>query len=207
MQSRTREQYDKLYSSDNNVFGHGRSEPLLEKMTEFLKPGAKVIEFGAGQGRNSIFLAEKGYTVRATDISPVGIELINKFAQENSLHNLNAEVGDACDEINENYDAMISTFMLHHLTRENALRFIARIQARTNIGGLNFLATFTDDGDFFRKNPTTDKFHPVVNELKGLYADWVIVEYNESTSRAQATKPDGSPMFNVVARILARKVN
>lgn len=58
--------YDKLYSDDEKAFG-GEPLPLVKILTEHLVMG-KILEIGAGAGRNALFLASKGFHVRAIDI-------------------------------------------------------------------------------------------------------------------------------------------
>lgn len=80
------------------------------------------------------------------------------------------------------------------------------MQEHTNEEGLNTITTFTENGDFYRNNPDSGNFYPKEGELKELYAGWEILEYEEVEDQAFAKKPDGSPMMNVSARLIARKV-
>ncbi len=68
------------------------------------------------------------------------------------------------------------------------------------------VASFTKEGDFASQEKNKGKFYPALGELRNLYNDWEIVDYSEENSRAKATKPDGSPMFNIAAQVLARKL-
>ena len=82
---------------------------------------------------------------------------------------------------------------------------IEKIQKHTDPDGLNAITVFTKNGDFYKKNPQTDNFYPDANELKELYSDWEILEYEEVQSKAFQKNLDGSPMFNIAAELLARK--
>ncbi len=200
-----KEYYDKLYSSEQDVFVGGKPEAVVLKAIELLPNDAIALEIGAGQGRNALALAEKGLKVKAIDISDVGIKLINESAKKKGLKNLKAEVGNALDGVNGNYDLIVTTFMLHHLTKEKALNFIDEMKSHTNNGGLNAISTFTNAGAFAKLKSSNKSYLPKLGELKELYSDWEVLEYSEKNSMAKQTYPDGTPMFNIKATILARK--
>lgn len=197
--------YDKIYSETDRAFGgeSGEPESMVVKLPEYLQ-GGSILELGAGQGRNGLWLARKGFKVEAVDISSVGVERMNQIADAEKL-DLHAIKADSRDELEGLRDAIVSTYMLHHLTREEALQVIEKMKNHTRPLGFNLVTAFTSEGDFFKKDPTTNRFYPNLGELKALYEDWEILEYEESNSRARAKKEDGSPMFNIAAKLLAKK--
>jgi len=95
--------------------------------------------------------------------------------------------------------------MLHHLSREEAMSLITQMQKHTNKDGLNVITIFTKNGDFYRKNPDTDKFYPEKDVLKKLYANWEVLEYEEIESQTWIKRPDGNPMINMSEKLIAQK--
>lgn len=201
------EHYDKLYSSEKNVFGGGKPEEVVIRGANLLPKDAEIIEFGAGQGRNALALAERGFKVKAVEISTVGVESINSIAKEKGLANIETVVGDVRDGVEGEYDMIVTTFMFHHLSRADGLKFVEEIKQHTKPGGLNALTAFTKEGDFYKLKTAEGQFYPNLGELRSLYSDWEVIEYEESNSRAQATTADGKPMFNIKAVILARRIS
>ena len=196
--------YNKIYSENEKTFGDGKPEKVVSDITKYKSSGS-VLELGAGEGRNSLFLAGQGFEVTAQDISQVGIEKLTKAAQEKSL-NIQTEVKDIRTlDSDQNYDIFVCTYVLHHLSREDAVLLVKQIQEHTNADGLNAVTTFTENGDFYKNNPSTANFYPEEGELRNLYADWEVLEYEEVENQAFAKRPDGSPMVNVSAKIIARK--
>lgn len=57
--------YEKVYSEHECVFGI-EPTPVVKKVLEHITYG-KVLDLGAGEGRNSLFLAENGFEVTAID--------------------------------------------------------------------------------------------------------------------------------------------
>ncbi len=198
----TRSTYDKLYEENEAAFS---SEPqeCVRRILDHKKGGA-ALEIGAGDGRNALFLAKQGFDVTAQDISPVGIEKLKERAQALSVAVV-AEVADARQEIQRPYDVIVSTFVLHHLLREDALDLIARMQEQTVQEGLNVLTVFTKQGDFYRNDTDATHFYASQDELRELYHNWEIVECRDVEGPARKKKPDGSAMRNTWVELVARK--
>jgi len=59
-----------------------------DKKLDFLSdyaPKGNVLDIGSGEGRNSIFLARKGFNVTAIDKIPEGLEKIEKTCKKRKL--------------------------------------------------------------------------------------------------------------------------
>ncbi len=197
--------YDTLYSDSKPTFGGEKGEPeeFVQKIISYIKEGI-VLELGAGQGRNALWLGRKGFDVEARDISSMGIENINKIAKEESLHVAGFKK-DSRERLDKLYDVVISTYMFHHLTKKDSLEVFDNMKNHTKSGGLNVITIFTKVGDFFNMKPETDKYFPELGEMKEIYKDWIVLEYDEVKTRAKQTNEDGSPMFNVSSKIIAQK--
>ena len=61
-----------------------RSNPWVRQIAGALSPG-RAIDLGAGRGRHALWLARRGWQVRAIDFSPVAIELGRAVATESGL--------------------------------------------------------------------------------------------------------------------------
>jgi len=80
------EVWNNVYQSDNTFFGEEPSNFALlcfnHMKTNNLK---KVLELGAGHGRDSIFFASNGLEVEALDYSAFAVELLDKISKEKRL--------------------------------------------------------------------------------------------------------------------------
>lgn len=197
--------YNKFYSDDEKAFS-GEPLPLVKILTENLSSG-KVLEIGAGAGRNALFLASNGYEVRTTDISSLAVKRLAKQAQDMGV-SLDTAVSDIADEgLKDDYDAIICTFTLHHLTEEDAELVIRKMQQHTKSNGFNLITTFTKNGDFFKNNPDTQNFYLNDKEqLERLYEGWKVIRSFEREGQARALDNEGKPQFNIFAGLLARKL-
>jgi tellurite methyltransferase len=151
--------YESLYK-EKNVFGGGEPEYIVKEILKY-KQGGLALDLGAGQGRNTFFLARSGFKVIAVDSSMAGTETIREEASAQKLSvEINKEDITKFNFKNE-YDVILVIFTLHHLLDADARKLITTIQERTSITGLNAIAAFTSDGDFFKSGgETKDKFYP-----------------------------------------------
>jgi len=94
--------------------------------TQYLKSGDKVLDVGAGTGRLSFIIADKGCSVTALDISEYMLEKLNETKAERDITTILAD-GDKLPVKDANYDAVVSMdFMLHFLNWQDFLKEKAR---------------------------------------------------------------------------------
>jgi len=80
------EVWNKVYKSDNNFFGEEPSNFALLCFNHMKINNAKrVLELGAGHGRDTTFFASNGIEVEALDYSVIAVEILNKIAKEKRL--------------------------------------------------------------------------------------------------------------------------
>lgn len=74
-------QWDQRYSRPTFIFGKSPVEFLAENY-HFIPFEGTVLDMGMGEGRNAVFLAQKGYKVTGVDISSVAVKKAYLLAQE-----------------------------------------------------------------------------------------------------------------------------
>jgi len=73
-------QWDERYSTSELIWT-GRANQFVEANLADLEPGT-AIDLGAGEGRNAVWLASRGWTVTAVDFSQVGLDKAQQLAAE-----------------------------------------------------------------------------------------------------------------------------
>lgn len=79
------------YSESDRLFSAKPNEALVE-LVQGITPGS-ALDLGAGEGRNSLWLAANGWDVTAVDISDVALARLEKFASEQNVE-VHTVVGD-----------------------------------------------------------------------------------------------------------------
>jgi SAM-dependent methyltransferase len=75
--------WDRRYQGSELLWGAGPNRFLAEEVDD-LAPG-RALDLAAGEGRNAIWLAERGWRVRAIDFSPVALERARRLASDRGV--------------------------------------------------------------------------------------------------------------------------
>jgi tellurite methyltransferase len=202
------EHYNELYTKNPNVFGKDTSIELTLALG-FVSWGIPLIrrpsalDIGCGCGRNTAGLARRGFRVRAVDISDVAIKHVRELRYKNRRWRIDAAVEDiSSDEfcIHRTYRVIVCEYVLHQLSRDTALSLVRKMQEKTEVGGINVIAAFTKDSEFYKLDPSADeRLYLNPNQLASLYQGWNLVWNTE----VQGKSVDGR--INVCAHIAALK--
>jgi len=100
--------YEKLYAHRNEE----EARKLAELIEDFIPlPEYKnLLDLGCGRGRHSLTLAERGYDVTGTDLSPKAIKKAKQLAAERELSNVHFEVRDMREVLPHRFDAVLNLF-------------------------------------------------------------------------------------------------
>lgn len=97
--------------------------------------GAKVLDFGCGDGRVAIPLAELGYEVTAADSSQRMLDRLTERAPDLTTVRAAAD-GIAAHLGRRRMDAVYALAVLIHHSYSDCLHIIGRLRAATKLGGL-----------------------------------------------------------------------
>lgn len=84
--------WDQRYAEDGFLFGTAPAA-FLTSHQDRLPPNARTLVVGDGEGRNSVFLAERGLEVSAMDISDVAVAKARRLAESRGV-SVRFSVGD-----------------------------------------------------------------------------------------------------------------
>ena len=80
--------WEKNFQSKPEMFGLEPSKAAVNTLKTFKEQNIKkIVELGAGLGRDTLFFAKNSINVEALDYSPAAIKIINKKALEAKLSN------------------------------------------------------------------------------------------------------------------------
>lgn len=141
-------------------------EPIIEKYIHEAKVGT-ALDIACGTGRNTHYLAEKGFLVDAVDLSDYALGEIKKLA---TINKIEADLDTHNLDVNK-YDLVVN---INYLSR----RFYPQIKESLKSGGIVIFETFiVAHGDF--KNPANPEFLLRKNELLHSFIGLDIIYYEE----------------------------
>jgi tellurite methyltransferase len=135
-------------------------------------PPGRALDIACGNGRNSIFLATRGFQVTAVDISPVGIARGRARAKEKALsidwREADLERLDLGVQV---YDLVVN---INYLQRS----LVPRIKRALKNGGQVIFETFLIDQQALG-HPSNPAYLLAHNELLDLFRDFRVLHYRE----------------------------
>lgn len=141
--------------------------PLLEKYIEYAKVG-QAIDVACGTGRNTHYLAEKGFMVDAVDISDYALDKVRKSS---TINKIDSDL-DKYNLTPNKYDLIVN---VNYLNR----RLVSQMKDALKSGGLLVFETFiVAHGDF--NMPTTNLDYLLrKNELLHSFIGLDVIYYEE----------------------------
>jgi SAM-dependent methyltransferase len=135
--------WNERYSGDQLAYGEAPNDFLLEMAGRLPKSGL-ALDIGAGEGRNALYLASRGFDVQAIDQSEVGIQKAQRLAQERGLA-LRAQAANLEDFDAEHnaFDVVTSIFV--HLPTTLRAAVHRRVKLWLKPGGVYLLEAYAPD--------------------------------------------------------------
>ena len=174
-----RRSWDRLYQSNQYIFG---KEPatFLARSLHHLTSG-RVLDIAMGEGRNSVYLAKKGFLVDGIDISEVALRKAKRLARENGV-SITPILAD------------LTTYAIHSDVYSVMVNFdylqknlITQMKRALKKNGIIVFQNYTIDqlsnpgGGSIRRDNLLKK-----GELKSLFKDFEILVYEETNDGVHA---------------------
>lgn len=174
----------------------------------FLLPEKSLIELGCGNGRDSVFFANKGVNVTAIDQVETEMDYLN---HKYSLYNLDFKADDFTNlGTDKTYDYVYSRFTLHSINEEAEYRVLKWIGSQLNDNGLFFLEVRSINDPMFHKgekissteNVTTHyrrylDFEETINKIE---RNGLTIVYRLESQGLSVYKDDDPMLIRLVAK-------
>ncbi len=187
-------------------FYHGKQpSAICERVIEIMRPSAdfrpRLLDLGCGEGRNAVYFARHGFQVVGLDTSPVGLEKMERYAQEVGVHVETIQADIVTHVLEDDYDVIFSTGTLQYLPPEVRTERLQNYKDHTSPDGINVLSVFVRK-PFIERAPDgeTTAFPWKSGELMGYYWDWEILYSVEEIFDCMSS---GVPHKHAVNRIIA----
>lgn len=161
--------WNKKYQDKPELLKKRKPSSKLVEIIDQIK-GDKALEIACGTGRNSIFLAQKGFTVDALDISEVALEVLDK----KGFANIQTKIVDLEEytPTQNSYDLIVKTNYLERKLIPSLLKALKE-------DGIILIETYMDHPDNQKQRSNPD-FLLKKDELKSFFDDsFEIIEYEE----------------------------
>lgn len=190
------------YALSADAYPHSLVTQITMRLIGGNSPG-RALDLGAGEGADSIRLALLGYTVRAVEISQVGVEKIRAFAEQAGVE-VAAEHADITEYQPEGeYDIILCNGVLHYVADKKPV--LKRMQAATRPGGLNVISlwsTFTPVPACHDIIPTycDDEDGVVTSRYAGWHKELLYFEHSKPEVSHSGMPPHSHSHIKLIAR-------
>ena len=130
----------KFYTKDF-IYGEAPNNFVKENI-ELLVNTKKVMCLGEGEGRNAIYLADKGMEVEALDISDIALKKLRRRAKESYLFIKTRHTLFEYWQPDTHYDAVVCTYL--HLPKHNQKMLFEKALMALNTNGYFIAELFSE---------------------------------------------------------------
>ena len=132
--------WDQRYAADDYFYGTEPNDFLRDEVARL--PVGEVLCIGDGEGRNSVWLAERGYAVTAVDASAKGLEKAQSLARSRGVPLTTVHQDLATFDFgSERWHAIVSIFC--HLPSALRRAVYPRLQRGLRPGGVVLIESYT----------------------------------------------------------------
>ncbi len=205
--------YQEEYENTVGLFWDNKPAKYVRLFTETIQNDLsnwKVLDLGAGEGKNAVFLAGLGGRITAVDISSVALSKFhlqpNYDNYKNNINRVNCNILDvAFEELS--FDLIIAYGILHCLSdKEEIKRFVQRLKKWGKSGSYFIGATFTDA----IPPPSIQDYLGIeaflsAGEFEELFGDWSVV-CSEDAIITESHPTSGLSHQHSITRLIAKKI-
>src|SRR3954453_4205014 len=154
-----------MYLYNLTVFAMSKTkEPYLRDLTDLLKPGSRVLDYGCGIGSDGLALLEAGYEVGFADFANPSVEYLRWRLRKRGL---DAPIYDLDSEPPPpGWDAAYAFDVIEHVS--DPFAFLAELERLARLVVVNFLEPSADEPKVHHELPLPALVDPVAGRrLRG----------------------------------------
>ena len=193
--------WEARFSTPDYLFG---TEPaaFLKEHAHLLEPGARALSVADGEGRNSVFMAERGLRVTAMEYAPSALAKARRLAEERKVEVDFVEADVLSADWGGPYDVLVAIF-IQFAGPEDRARLFAKMRDALRPGGLLLLHGYTPEqvGRGTGGPPDPENMY-TEDMLADAFAGWDVLENRayERDIREGAGHAGLSALIDFVAR-------
>lgn len=195
--------WDQRFSIDDYLFGKEPAQALL-KLEKYLVPKGETLVIADGEGRNSVYLASKGFKVTASDYSKVASRKARALADKNNVE-VNYRVEDFFDIVwsEKQYDNVVG-ICFQFVPQEKINEVMLGLKAATKKGGTLLVHGYTPKQiNFGTGGPKDVSLMYTKETFTGLFNenDIILIEEYQASLSEGVGHNGQSAMIDFVAKI------
>jgi tellurite methyltransferase len=186
-----------MTSDINSRYGLNPAHSEVVEACKIVEP-CNTLDMGCSNGRNALYLSQRGFDVTAVDTNPDAIKMLQKSVDAEGITHVKPKVYDInTAALDADYGCIVCTVTLMFLNPAGVPAVLADMQAHTQPRGYNLIVCAMSTTE--HPCPMPFPFTLQEGQLRDAYAGWELVKYNEDLG----TMHNGAQLQ--FATMLARK--
>jgi cyclopropane fatty-acyl-phospholipid synthase-like methyltransferase len=199
-----------FYTQTTNYFGDSPSDGLVAAIKKYNIPPGRVLDIGAGEGRNAIYLLKNNFDVDALEPSISGVNKIKERATaiNKKIHIFHQDYLSFTNKTT--YDFILAATSIDHIESKYIPQVFKKLKDSLNPGAFVYIVVFTQEDPGYIKDTTpSSECAPYVkhyfkkNELLNYFKGYDILFYDEYQKE---DRTHGPPHFHGKAKLIAKKI-
>ncbi|MFD6209209.1 MULTISPECIES: class I SAM-dependent methyltransferase [unclassified Peribacillus] len=177
-------------------------ENLIHYFDSELLGSGRVLELGCGPGRNAIYLAQKGCSVDAVDLSKEALEWGKERAAEKKVHVNFIQRNIFELEVEEGqYDFVYDSGCFHHIAPHRRINYLEMVKKALKPKGLYSIICFVEGGilggadisdwEVYRQRSLKGGLGFSEEKIKTIFKDFEVVEIRKMRNMEQSKEAFG----------------
>lgn len=142
------ERFDRVYRANEQTYGDQPSQELVRYVDQCMRAGGRGLDLGAGLGRDTLALAERGFFMTAVDVAEEGLRHLAEQARRRGLGDrIEVIVRDmaAYDYPMDSLDVIVATTAFDHIERNKCLAILPKVAAALTATGVLYAEVHTTE--------------------------------------------------------------
>jgi ubiquinone/menaquinone biosynthesis C-methylase UbiE len=181
-----------------------------EEINGQLQAKSTILELGCGEGNDSIYFAEQGHTILATDFSTVAIEQNDKRWTHPNLTFRVQDISKPLQFDDASFDVVYARLSLHYFTNDTTTDIFREITRVLKPGGLLcFMCKSTDDHIYGQGDKIENDMYELNGHIRHFFSPEYVLKLLEETGINQEHVETGEEKIydrqSAFIKVIARK--
>lgn len=131
----------------NQQYGLNPAHSEVVSACQVVNPG-EALDMGCSNGRNALYLAQRGFQVTAVDANPNALAQLQSIIKQENISAITPRLYDINDaDLDADYDFITCTVTLMFIEPSRVDAVLANMKLRTRPGGYNLIVCAMDSPD------------------------------------------------------------
>ncbi len=155
--------WNKKHFEKDELARMSQHSAFVEQSMKYFNKGGRVLELGTGIGSDTLFLADQGFEVVATDFSQPALDKLREAADDNiHIKTKQFDLSNPFPFEDQSFDAVYAHLTLHYFSRQTTQQIYNEVFRVLKPGGVvTMLLNSTEDSEYGQGEKIEDDYFDI----------------------------------------------